>query len=85
MSAAMREHGRNLNLEACARIRDVMEGRNSLPEEMIVPEHGGPPSVKFPVPAFDANASHDVASMDRQARDFTGKYVRLRRRQTREV
>jgi hypothetical protein len=79
ISAECRAHWHSLNLEKCAAIRRVMEGRSPAPDvQLIVPEFGGPPSLVIEQPVFDR---HDVAGMDRQARDSTGKYSRKRRKQ----
>jgi hypothetical protein len=61
-SAASRSHHRSLNLEACARIRDKLEGRNSSPEVLGFIDGGqGPPSAIVAAPYVE----HDVAKMDR--------------------
>jgi hypothetical protein len=73
-----------MNLEACAAIRRTMDEQTGQPDvKLIIPEHGGPPSVVYE-PLFDTYAEqHDPAKWDRQARSSSsGKYIRTRRAYT---
>jgi predicted TPR repeat methyltransferase len=83
-SAAAKAHKRSMYLEAAARIRDGLEGRNKTPEVLEMVDGGqGPPSAVIE-PLFDTFAEqHDPAKWDRQARSSsTGKYVRTRHKYT---
>jgi hypothetical protein len=81
MSATSRAHFRELNLEACARIRDGLEGRNKTPEVLAMIDGGmGPPSVVYE-PLFDPYAQqYDPQKWDKQARGASGKYLKSRRK-----
>jgi hypothetical protein len=75
---ASRAHRRQLNLEACARVRRSMDGETGRPDvKLIVPEHGGPPSAIILDPT---TIEFDPKAWDSQARSAsTGRYLRLRR------
>jgi hypothetical protein len=79
-SASSKAHRRELNLEMCAAIRRTMEEQTGRPHVELIGGGMGPPSAVIEVPVFDANTSHDIAAMDRQARGTSGKYVRTRRK-----
>jgi hypothetical protein len=82
ISPASRAHWRELNLEAAARIRDRLDGRNSLPEVEPIPGGMGPPSAILDPESIN----FDRALWDRQARSaITGKYLRTRRKYTPSV
>jgi hypothetical protein len=77
LSVRSLEHFRELNTAAAAAIRRGLDLSNELPEVLEMVDGGtGPPSAVIPTPYVE----HDVAKMDRQARDSTGKYVRTRRK-----
>jgi hypothetical protein len=85
MSEASRAHFHDLNLAFCAALRRGLNGSNELPKVLELIDGGmGPPSAKIE-PQVAAPAELNVAKMDRQARDSTGKYARSRRKYTRKV
>jgi hypothetical protein len=75
ISSESRAHWHSLNLEAAARIRDALEGRNSPPDVELVDGGQGPPSALL----NPTSVEFDPALWDKQARSASGKYSRKRR------